>query len=90
MYQHKESINGKRAEPYMDVYALGCIIFELYTSQRVWPDIKSPAQLMGNIFRNEYPPTAKLDDRPHIKEIVDSCFKEPEGKTWHGRVDESF
>ncbi|CAB4010515.1 BCK1 (YJL095W) [Paramuricea clavata] len=62
----------------MDVYALGCIIFEVYTSQRVWPDIKSPAQLMGNNFHNEYPPTAKLDERPHIKEIVDSCFKEPE------------
>jgi serine/threonine protein kinase len=90
MYQHKESINGKRAEPYMDVYALGCIIFELYTSQRVWPDIKTPAQLMGNIFRNEYPPTAKLDDRPHIKEIVDSCFKEPEERLGMGELMSRF
>jgi serine/threonine protein kinase len=32
MYQHKESILGKRAEPYMDVYAMGCILLELYTS----------------------------------------------------------
>ena len=77
MYQHKESLGGKRAEAYMDVYALGCIILELYTGRRVWNDIVNPMVLIGKIYANEYPPTAELQDFPGVKQIVDSCFKEP-------------
>lgn len=77
MYQHKESLSGKRPQPYMDVYAIGCIMLELYTSRRVWTDIGNPGQLFARIFGNEYPSTAHLDGNPAIKEIVEGCFKEP-------------
>lgn len=77
MYQHKESIMGKRAEPYMDVYAIGCIILEMYTSRRVWNDITNPAQLIGKVISNEYPYTGDLEQHADVKEIVDGCFKEP-------------
>ena len=45
MYQHKEPLSGKRADAYMDVYALGCIALELYSKKRVWEDILNAAQL---------------------------------------------
>ena len=51
MYQHKESLTGKRAEAYMDVYALGCIILELYTGRRVWSDIVTPHGFNGEDIR---------------------------------------
>ena len=77
MYQHKESILGKRAEPYMDVYAMGCILLELYTSKRVWNDIANPGQLVAKIISNEYPYTDHLKEYPLVKELVDGCFLEP-------------
>ncbi len=77
MYQHKESLTGKRPQPYMDVYAIGCIIFELYTSKRVWSDIVNPGQLFAKVFSNEYPNTDGLKQHQKIKEIVDGCFKDP-------------
>ena len=67
MYQHKESLLGKRAEPiiaepYMDVYAMGCIILELYTSRRVWDNIINPGQLIAKLISNEYPNTGDLKE----------------------------
>ena len=77
MYQHKESLLGKRAEPYMDVYAMGCIILELYTSRRVWNDITNPGQLVATIISNEYPCSDDLKEYPLVKQLVDDCFQEP-------------
>ena len=75
--QHKESLLGKRAEPYMDVYAMGCIMLELYTSRRVWNKITNPGQLVAKIISNEFPCTDDLKEYPAVKEIVDGCFCEP-------------
>ncbi len=77
MYQHKESLSGKRADAYMDVYALGCIALELYSKKRVWEDILNTAQLVMRIVMNQYPDTTRLANYPDIQQIVGSCFKEP-------------
>lgn len=61
----------------MDVYAMGCIILELYTFRRVWNDITNPGQLVAKIISNEYPYTDDLKGNPVVKELVDGCFLEP-------------
>ena len=81
MYQHKESLSGKCPQPYMDVYAIGCMILELYASKHAWSNIVNPGQLCAKIFSNEYPNTNQLDKKPKIKEIVEGCFKEPAERT---------
>jgi hypothetical protein len=49
MYQHKESLEGKRADAYIDVYALGCVAFEVYAMKRVWENISNASQLVMKI-----------------------------------------
>lgn len=61
----------------MDVYAMGCIILELYTSRRVWNDITNPGQLVARIISNEYPCSDDLKEYPLVKQLVDDCFQEP-------------
>ena len=85
-YQHKESILGKRAESYMDVYAIGCIILETYTGRRVWHDVVNPGQLVAKIITNLYPETDDLKPHLAVKGIVDDCFKEPEDRITMGDV----
>lgn len=90
MYQHKESMLGKRAEPYMDVYAIGCIILETYTSRRVWPDVANAGQLVAKIITNSYPQTDDLDHHVDVMvdvmDIVQGCFKEPDERIAMGDV----
>ena len=78
MYQHKESLTGKRADAYMDVYALGCIALELYALKRVWESISNAAELVTKIVMNVYPDSStRLAKHHEVREIVQSCFKEP-------------
>lgn len=77
MYQHKESLEGKRAHAYMDVYALGCIAFEIYSTKRVWENISNASQLVMKIVMGEYPDTTRLAAYPDVQKIVQLCFKDP-------------
>lgn len=61
----------------MDVYAIGCIILEMYTGRRVWPDVVNPGQLVAKIISNVYPDTSNLEQHACVKKIVEDCFKEP-------------
>ena len=78
MYQHKESLEGKRADKYMDMYALGCIAFEIYSTKRVWENISHASQLVMKIVMGEYPDTTRLSAYPDVQKIVQLCFKQPQ------------
>ena len=78
MYQHKESLEGKRADEYMDMYALGCIAFEIYSTKRVWENISNASQLVMKIVMGEYPDTTRLSAYPDVQKIVQLCFKQPQ------------
>ena len=86
MYQGKESLLGKRPEPYMDVYAMGCIILEMYTSRHVWNDITNPGQLVAKVLSNEYPSTDDIKENSAIKELVDNCFLDPNLRISMGEI----
>ena len=73
----KNRWEGKRADAYMDVYALGCITLEVYSMKRLWGDIVNTAQLVTKIVMSEFPDVTCLSGDPVIREIVESCFKEP-------------
>ena len=68
-YQQKESLLGKIPEPYMDMYAVGCIMMELFTCKCIWKDINNSGQLGAKIISSEYPCTDELKNHA-VKEFV--------------------
>ena len=59
----------------MDVYAVGCIMMELFTCKCIWKDINNPGQLVAKIIWGEYPCTDELRNHA-VKELVQCCFRE--------------
>jgi hypothetical protein len=59
-YLAPEQIEGRRVDARTDVYALGCVLFELLTGTVPFPDRESSAKLWAHL--NEPPPS--VDRRP--------------------------
>ena len=56
-YLAPEQIEGRRVDARTDVYALGCVLFELVTGEVPFPRRESSAKLWSHL--NEPPPSAK-------------------------------
>ncbi|HBP17132.1 MAG TPA: hypothetical protein DEA08_04955, partial [Planctomycetes bacterium] len=60
-YMSPDQLRGS-AEPTVDVYALGLILFELLTGEVATGDAETPAELIGNILSEPRPAPSSVDD----------------------------
>ena len=71
-YQAPELLKGGEYDNKVDIWALGCIIYELFTLKKCF-DCEYPFGLMNNILKNYH---GKIDQKYNIKwqELIDSLL----------------
>ena len=70
-FQPPEQLKGEMVGTESDVYAVGCIIVELFSKKKIWPGL-SPHTVIFKVVSGEYPSTAELPQR--VRDITKLCF----------------
>jgi Tol biopolymer transport system component/predicted Ser/Thr protein kinase len=83
-YMSPEQLEGKEADARSDIFAFGCVLYEMLTGQKAFTG-KSQASLIGSIMNTEPPPISSIQPMipPALDRVVKGCLaKEPENR-WH-------
>lgn len=73
-FQAPEQLNGINVGPHSDIYALGCIVLELFTEQPVWRGLSAHTIMFHVGVKGEYPTVDNVDKR--ACKILECCFKD--------------
>jgi serine/threonine protein kinase/Tol biopolymer transport system component len=83
-YMSPEQLEGGEADARSDLFAFGCVLYEMLTGQKAFTG-KSQASLIGSIMNTDPPPVSSLQPMipPALDRVVKGCLaKEPEQR-WH-------
>jgi Tol biopolymer transport system component len=79
-YMSPEQLEGREADARSDLWALGCVLYEMATGKRAF-DGKSQASLIGAIMNQEPPSLSQLAPMtpPALERVVKQCLaKDPD------------
>ena len=79
-YMSPEQLEGKEADARSDIFAFGCVLYEMLTGQKAFTG-KSQASLIGSIMNTEPAPISSIQPMtpPALDRVVKGCLaKEPE------------
>ena len=79
-YMAPEQLEGGEADARSDIFAFGCVLYEMLTGQKAFTG-KSQASLIGSIMGSDPPPISSIQPMipPALDRIVKGCLaKEPE------------
>jgi serine/threonine protein kinase len=70
-FQPPEQLRGEMVGVGSDVYALGCIVLEVFSEQQLWEGL-SPHTIILKVAGGSFPSTAHVG--ADIKTLIDKCF----------------
>jgi pimeloyl-ACP methyl ester carboxylesterase len=79
-YMAPEQLEGREADERSDLWALGCVLYEMATGRRAY-DGSTPASLISSIMKDEPRPMTELAPLapPALDRVIRSCLaKDPE------------
>ena len=85
-YMAPEQLEGGEADARSDIFAFGCVLYEMLTGQKAFTG-KSQASLIGSIMNTDPPPISSIQPMipPALDRIVKGCLaKEPDAPLAHG------
>ena len=81
-YMAPEQIEGELADARTDIWAFGCVLYEMITGRKAF-EAKSQASLIASILEKQPPPVAELQPMspPALGRIVRTCLaKDPDDR----------
>ncbi len=87
-YMAPEQVEGQEADARSDIFAFGCVLYEMVTGRRAF-DGKSAASVMAAILEREPPAMATLQPLapPHLGHIVTRCLAKNPEERWQTALD---
>jgi Tol biopolymer transport system component len=87
-YMSPEQLEGKDADPRADIWALGCVLFEMATGKRAFEG-KSQASLISAIMTSEPQAIAQLQPMtpPALDRLVKVCLAKDPDERWQSAHD---
>jgi serine/threonine protein kinase len=74
MYMSPEQMNGGKVDEKVDVYALGCIVNEMYTRRQPWKDSNHFFQIILKVAVNGDRPWVDPDTPEPLKRLIKKCW----------------
>ena len=74
-YMAPEQLEGKDADARTDLFAFGCVLYEMLTGRRAFPG-ESEARVISAIMASEPPPVSSLQPvtPPALERLVTACL----------------
>ena len=90
-YMAPEQVRGEAADARSDVFALGCVLYEMLTSQRAFHRA-TPAETLAAVLHDEPPPPTTLtpDIPAGIDRVVMRCLEKEPGERFQSAADVAF
>lgn len=87
-YMAPEQLEGRDADHRADIWALGCVLYEMATGRRPFAG-KSQASLIGSILREDPPPPSSLQPLtpPALDRVIRACLAKDPDERWQSAHD---
>ncbi len=88
-YMAPEQVRGKPADARSDIFALGCVLFEMLTGKRAFKR-ETAAETMTAILKEPAPEVAGTDITSELDRIVGRCLEKNPGERFQSASDLAF
>lgn len=86
-YMSPEQARGQRVDPRTDVWALGCVLFEMLTGVQAFPG-ETPSDCIANVLTRQPDWTRLPAGTPaHVKSLLQRCLEKNADARWHSIAD---
>ncbi len=82
-YMAPEQLQGKPADARSDIFAFGCVLYEILSGKRAFPGSNSPS-IMASILERE---PAPLDLHPPLQRVIATCLAKDPDQRFQNAVD---
>ncbi len=73
-FQAPEQLRGEDIGPHCDVYAFGCITYELFSERPIWDGLSTHAIMFRVAVQGEHPPIIHVHSK--VRPVLSNCFAE--------------
>ncbi len=83
-YMAPEQLEGKESDSRSDLFALGCVLYEMATGKKAFAG-SSQASLIGAIMHSAPPPVSSLATLtpPALDRVISTCLAKDPKERWH-------